>query len=275
MFAILATLPLNLVKCQVGTFGHESAHLNVSARQNELMSPLLSHFVLLTPVREGDLDGSVALPETFDALEIAKITATHGIKHFRSVTNISGVTGQGVIKVTDVEDGGRSHVTIKFPDGSNMEIIDDGSTVWSIVDQAKQYSEAKRIQTDTFDPKEMLLKSHASVKFNFTYEGQMQFAADPQFVLAGIEKVQEAGASLRKAVATATSAKGNKVTITEWFMPDKWIMKRFSLVGQGESGSVSVKGEVSSIDFEATPLPGEFALDPARISGYTKQEVPR
>ena len=61
------------------------------------------------------------------------------------------------------------------------------------------------------------------------------------------------------------------MVVTQWFLPDKWIVKRFTIDGMSDTGPVRLKGEVGVLDFKATIPSNEFLLDPALVSGYEKQ----
>lgn len=60
------------------------------------------------------------------------------------------------------------------------------------------------------------------------------------------------------------------MTITQWSLADRWIMKRFLIMGEGEDGPLELKGRAKLLDFKAEHSPSAFALDATKVQGYQK-----
>ena len=212
-------------------------------------------------------------PKTFQDIEIAKIMAFHGLVKFKMDLTVSFDIGtsKAVTNVETILDGNHRHVKISLPDSTRMEYVDNGSTIWFINHSLKSYVETKYVPEASFDPKANLLKvAPLRFDFNFSSDQPVQFASDPPPIVQSISIVRDGGSTLRKVVASCTSKKGHKITITQWFLPNRWIVKRFEVVGQSDSGPFTGKGE-AKIDFNSPPRPREFE-PPKDVSTYKKVE---
>jgi hypothetical protein len=215
-------------------------------------------------------------PKTFEDLEIAKIEALHGIKTFRWQMTVS-LHSEGKdysMKATMLRDGARGESDSSMPNVLELRTVTDGSTIWTLRDPQKVYEEAKLDPNEVFDPKKLLIANHPhSFNYAFGTDNTFGFACDPPLNLMSLATVQEGGIALRKAVATSTNEKGQTLTLTQWFLPDKWILKRFTIDGKGDGGPFHADAEATTIDFKAKIGPKDFNLDPAMLTGYTKQDV--
>lgn len=155
-----------------------------------------------------------------------------------------------------------------------VEIIDDPPRHWIIVPPQRKYAldKSKLAEDAKYDPRGDLLKAEPdSFKFRDDSDEQVQFAPVNRFVLQPMEIVHEGGSLLRKFVATITSrTTGHVLTVTQWFLPDVWIVKRFSVVGNMPSGPLSIKGEATLIDFKPHIKESEFLLDMSSVEGFEK-----
>jgi hypothetical protein len=69
-------------------------------------------------------------PKTFEALEIEKINAYHGLKGYREELEVRlGVDESATILRMVELDGGRSHAIMSAPDGGRVESFNDGTTI--------------------------------------------------------------------------------------------------------------------------------------------------
>ncbi|HWD40016.1 MAG TPA: hypothetical protein VG944_14295 [Fimbriimonas sp.] len=216
-------------------------------------------------------------PKTFQEVEIAKAVAIHEAERlsldYTATMQQEGQTKE--MRIVMAKDGKREHDKIKVDGELMAESICDGRTSWMILDPQKAYLEAKLEAITEFDPKKVLVKCEPmSFNYGFTSNSQFGFACDPPLELKSIEAVKEGDEPLRKVVGAATTAKGSSITITQWFLADKWILKKFNLHGRTQDGDFDIEGEASKIDFDPKFKDTEFDFDPARIQGYTKQEAP-
>src|SRR5207237_6947943 len=114
------------------------------------------------------------------------------------------------------------------------EALCDGKLGWSIDHNRKVYFEGKASFPDVFDAKAARVTTPPdSFNFSFTSYQPIQFVLDPPLEIKSIETVKEGTETLRKVVASKTKANGSTLTIVQWFLPDKWILRKFTLDGQG------------------------------------------
>lgn len=216
-------------------------------------------------------------PKTFEDLEIAKIVAMHEVKNLRMETTISLPSPDGPaheIHLKMLVLGDRRRCSVIADDQVQLEVIDNSPTSWIIVPPQRKYAEIKPDTTKEpkFDPKEQLLKAEPdSFSFKFDSDEPVRFAPYSAFVLQPMEVVHEGSNTLRKVAASITSKKtGNKITVTQWFLPDKWFLKRFTIEGRGQDGPISLKGEASVLDFKSALRDSDFILDMTTVQGFDK-----
>jgi hypothetical protein len=215
-------------------------------------------------------------PKTFEELEIAKLSAYHDVKAFQSVMDLSVTTAGNVatMHVRAMRDGERSYQVVTRSDGAPLESGSDGKNVWGIYPDQKVYTEHPADSFAAFDPKASLLAATSNnFKFNFGSDTQMQFASDPAFFLQSIEPVAVDGVKLRKAVASIVNKDGNTIVLTQWFLADKWLLKRFIVTGYSDNGAFAMKGDLT-LNQSATIDDKLFTLDPSKVQGYEKRDVP-
>lgn len=214
---------------------------------------------------------SSTTPKTFEDLELDKITAYHNLKDFREEMDIE--VGDAKIHRTTMMDGDRSHIICTLSDGTKMESVCDGIVGWAILHSQKQYFERKIDRNATFDPKQFLLKTVPD-SFNFNFNGgqPVQFALSPAFEITSVETIKDDGETLRKVVATSKKPNGHYLTLTQWFLPDRWLVKRFTIDGVGNDGPIRGRGEATKLRFDAKYTSPDFALDSTLIQGYQKVE---
>ena len=210
-------------------------------------------------------------PTTFEALELAKIRAYHELKTCREVWEVE--IGDQKLGRDSIIDDGQYRVVITVGDGRFISLADK-KTSWMLMEPQKVYYESE-IKPWTFDPKESLLKA-AKDEFQFKFDSNkpMQFALSTEVKLMPIEEVTVDKEKLRKVVALAKNAKGHEISITQWFLPDRWLLKRFSVKGQGDGGPFEFGGVAKVLDLKAKIDPADFKLDPESIKGYQKGELP-
>lgn len=236
----------------------------VRAKGNLLQTMVLSTFALVIAIQA---------PKSFEDLEIEKIKAYHGLKGFREEFKIELKGDDSSYVTRSVElDAGRFRAVIVMPEGQKMEDLFDGITNRIIMHESKTYFDVPFDKSRPFDPKDYLAKTEGeSLKFSFASAGTpIQFACDPPLVIKSIETVQEGSARLRRVIATSAGKSGRTLTITQWFLPDKWLLKRFKIEGVGQSGPIHVEGTAVKLDLDAKFDAKHFTLDPATISGYKK-----
>lgn len=67
------------------------------------------------------------------------------------------------------------------------------------------------------------------------------------------------------------SPRGNTLTVTQWFLLDRWILKRFTVLIEGPDGPNAIRGEIK-LDFKAAHGASEFTLKPEAIEGCEKHD---
>jgi hypothetical protein len=218
---------------------------------------------------------SAQTPKTIRDLESAKVEAIRGIKSFRlemnSITVFSLDTKSVSSHVTMLRDGDRFRINRQVA-GVTEEDVNDGQTMWSIFSAPKKiYREYPDDASHMAGPmKHPTRAKPQSWYLDFDWF-QARFDSDTPLKIKSIEDVHEGTSTLRKVIAS-DEAKGKPATMTliQWFLPDKWILKRFYLNGHNENGPFMCQGEVTVLDFNAKITPRDFALDPSMIKGFRK-----
>jgi hypothetical protein len=212
---------------------------------------------------------------TFEELELNKIKTYNSLKNFHeelTVTSVQNGKTYQFARSTWI-DGARSHSYLDMGTGK-VESVCDGKTDWIIVPSQGSYYETKLNPPSKFDPKAWLLKADAD-GFNFTMstEEPVKFACHLPFNVVSLDTVKEGGQALRKVVLSVTNSEGTKLTITQWFLPDRWLLKRFD-VNTGPDGPINMKGEMTTLDLHASAPADEFKLDPKKVEHLQKKAIP-
>lgn len=210
-------------------------------------------------------------PKSMEELELAKIKAWDELRLYREVLVMS-LNGAKLTK-TYVKSGHRFYARIDLPDGSHLETLNNGEMGWTLLHRRKTYYEGKVESPLPDDPKSRVLKAEeGAVQFKFDDREPVRFATNPMPEITSTEVVEEGGKKLRRVIARATGKSGGTITFTQWFLPDRWIIKKFKIEGGGEDGPFTFTGEATEIDFKPKIDEAIFTLDPKQIEGYTKAE---
>jgi len=213
-------------------------------------------------------------PTTFQDFEIAKLAAYHGLRNFTSDMRITmSAEGQtSELRLINRFDGEKYHSKVVTGEGASIEVGGDGKKMWAIFPGDKAYFEGPAEPVKPYVPKAHLLKvEKENFRFNFGTEVQVQFSCDPPFKIKSISTVKEGTTTLREVVASVTNAKGHTLNVTQWFLPDRWILKRFLLKGQTEAGATTFRGE-ATLNLNARFTSDEFKLDHGLVLGYVKRD---
>jgi hypothetical protein len=215
-------------------------------------------------------------PKTFEDLEIAKIVAMHDLKRVRMEFNLELPPEQGEthkLTYSRLVMGDHCRSTVRFDDEVQVDMITAPPYLWIVMPKAKKYTEIKDTtpKAQPFDPKQDLLKADPDT-FNFKCdECAAKFAPAKEISIQSIETVHEGKAEYRKVIASIKSkSTGHVLTITQWFLPDKWIVKRFSIIGESSEGPVNYKGEATVIDLDPKLKDSDFVLDMSAVAGFEK-----
>jgi hypothetical protein len=214
------------------------------------------------------------VPKTFEELELAEIMAVHQIKAYRSEAELNVIGDDGVnntLRWNSLLDRGRFHVTLN-PSTGKVEYICNSTKSWAVLDQEKEVGESTA-PTPAFSPKSEVFRSHDGFKFQLCSDqsAAIRFAMDPPFRLQSVSTDQVGSQTLRKAVATVISKRGNKATLIQWFLPDKWILVKATMdvhIGNRDQKIMDLK--VSEMDFNVKISNEDFKLNPNRVVGYQK-----
>jgi hypothetical protein len=231
------------------------------------------------PVTLSSQDQTHQTPKTFEDLEIEKLKAYHGLKTFHEVLDLKVDSGQPnetpvVLKRETFMDGDRFHVIENADAAGRIEALFDGKIHYLIYHPNKTLTKTLD-DGKPFDFKANLLTAGFHV-FNMNVNSGMPFqiAADPQPQIQSIETVTEGKKDFRKVVAITSSTRGNQIRITEWFLPDRWILDHATVREETRDSPMSADLTVKTLEFDATPDPKEFVFDQATLKGY-KQVNPQ
>jgi hypothetical protein len=209
---------------------------------------------------------------TFEDVELEKIKAYHDLKAFHEELEID-ITTNGEVSIlrrSTFLDGEKAHSILITPQQTKDESFSDGEKQWTIARAEKQFWEIKTDNNSKFDPKSELIKAIPNA-FNFlcNWGRPVQFQPDPPPTLVSDEIVEVAKESLRRVKFMTTSPTGI-ITITQWFQPDKWILKQFLVEMSNNDASVTMRRTETVQDFKPSIPPTEFTFDPKLVAGYAK-----
>lgn len=214
------------------------------------------------------------VPKTFEDVEIEKIRAYVGLKTFREEMHISMRPGDprgDFVRLIEI-DSPMSRSIILMPDLTRFQAVCDGKTRWTIQHAAKEYTEGSVDSGKPFKPSEHLANAEEVDSFEIEFSSgdqPIRFAASPNFKLGAMTEEHVAGERERKVLATATKADKTQIRLTQWFLADKWILKRFRL----EKGvELLAEGKCKKLELNAKFEPSYFVMNPALIQGYKKIE---
>ena len=219
-------------------------------------------------------------PKSFEDLELAKIVTWHNVKHMRFEEKLTSTEENGdvhVIGVSVLIQGDKSRASLKIDDQPLLISLTNPPESWVVAPSQKKYFQQKIDTTKrpAFDAKEHLLKADPDT-FNLTFDTDepIRFGPAKKFVIRSFTTVREGGESLRKVEATITNKEGRSLVVTQWFLLDKWIVKRFTVARSGQSSKIAMKGVATTIDFEPNAKDSEFVLDRSTIAGFEKAGLP-
>lgn len=213
---------------------------------------------------------------TFDQIEALKHTAYRQLADYREVIKIE-VRGDGKTNVLTLQQriqGPKQRLVALINGNKYLESGHDGVKGWAITHASKQYKlwqGANANYVSKYKPPDR--KKDALGSFNFLFDNgyNIRFTSNPPLkVLSSTAAVLD-GKPARKIVAKAVIEEGKRyIQVTQWFYPDKWIMRRFEIEGKGKTtGVFKVVGQVMESSFAAASAPGMFRLDPKLVRGYT------
>jgi hypothetical protein len=217
-------------------------------------------------------------PKTFKQLELAKIVAFHELKSVHleemlTTENGGAATPGGASRTSIFQEGNRVHWLFSAPDGTRVEALDDGLTTWLIFHHRKEYWVMSDNKLPAFKAEQKLIEAPpGQFKFNPMGTGPFQFASNPPPEIESIASAVLDGETLRKVVASVTSAKGNRLTVTQYFVPDRWVAKRAEVTIVGPSTNVRMSARLTTLDFHPAFTHGEFQFDPSKVKGYERHE---
>lgn len=212
-------------------------------------------------------------PTTFVEVELEKIKAYVGLRAFREEMHISLSPGDprgDFVRLIEI-DGSMSRAVILMPDLTRLQAVCDGKTRWAVHQASKTYSEGPASDGKTFKPSDHLAKAKEVDSFELDFDSvdrPVRFDANPGFVLKSIAEESLDGEKLRKVVAVSVRTdKAKQVTLTQWYLPDKWILKSFTLTSEGKT---LAEGRCKVLDFNATFERGYFVFNADSIKGFKR-----
>ena len=226
---------------------------------------------MLTPVI---LLASQTLP-TFEDVEKNKYQAFAALATFKGTFVVVSVPQEGLAVRQEVElslgqTGRRIKISVNGVPGFESGWTQDQK--WIVSHAAKSYvskQEAKAFKvTAPYHP-----LSVEKGAFNFTVdEYGPRFATDPRASVVSKDKVTFEGAQLTRIVAQAVNPSSNgEVSVTQWFLPDTWYLKRFEVVLTSKGTQLlKLVGFLQDGNFKASLPESTFQL-PAEVSRNYKR----
>ena len=187
-------------------------------------------------------------PKSFKELEAAKISSVSGIAHFYCRTQLMNV-GQAEHENVSVQ-ASKDKISYQSYDEEQNQVGYGGSTGeinWIMTPQDRFALTTGGISTNKLSSLESVITSQ-ELMLSFSKGQQVAFSSVPGFDLKEITSVTEDGQTVRKAVATAELTRGT-VTLTQWFMADKWILRHFSIELKEKDKTFSCSGRVSNLAY--------------------------
>jgi len=186
-------------------------------------------------------------PKSFEDLEHAKLADIAGSSNFQYQANLTNI---GLARnESEVFKSNKSVVTCESFDEKKQKTGSGNSTgmlSWTLTSQDLMSLSASGKATEF--PNGMQAMVHPEqIMIGFPAGQQVAFGSYPQFVLKGVTMAKEDGMAVRKVVATARLKRGT-ATLTQWFLPTKWIVKRFSLEVKGDAASFACSGRISNLN---------------------------
>lgn len=219
---------------------------------------------------------SQALP-TFEEVEKNKYQAFAALTSFKGTYVVVSVPEQGLavrqeVQLTLGEKGRRIKISVDGNAGLESGWTQDQK--WLVSHPNKTYvfkQESKGFKVT--NPYHALGVDKGS--FNFTVdEYGPRFATDPAAKVTAKQKATLDGAQTVKVDAQAVNAAGNgEVTVTQWFLPDSWYLKRFEVVLTSKGKELlKIVGFLQDANFKASLPESQFQL-PAEVGrNYKKVE---
>lgn len=216
-------------------------------------------------------------PPTFDQIEANKHAAYRALADYREVIEMR-VTGDGKTQVLTLQQriqGPKQRLVALINGAKYLESGHDGAKGWAITHASKQYKLWTGPNANYASKYKAPDRKLAPVgDFNFLFDNgyNIRFTSNPPLKILSDSAATLDGKPARKIVAKAVIEEGKRfVQVTQWFYPDKWIMRRFDIEGKGKtSGVFKVEGRVLESSFAAASTPGMFRLDPKLVRGYTQ-----
>jgi hypothetical protein len=216
-------------------------------------------------------------PRSFDELETAKLRAFHNVKRLHLIFEANEIGGKASAAVESEvwKDGPRLHGILILPEGGVHEQIDDGVITWYIDRPGKKYYVTKDAATMPFDPaKNHLVCAPDNANFGLSTYGPVLLASDPMPSITSTEMIREGDDTLCRVVAQMVSHRGGRLTVTQWFLKDVWIPKRFKMTADSSAGAYKLLGQATTLELDPVIPSDEFTLDPKRIEGFSKVDGP-
>jgi hypothetical protein len=150
-----------------------------------------------------------------------------------------------------------------------VDIVFDGTQTWEVNHQNQTYY---HYSGGSFHPRDYLPVTAAGGTLKI---GQnlpllpLFLSYQPSPSLKSIELVKEGTEVYRKVEFGEKSKKGNSLTLTEWFFPDRWILKKATF---RTSIGYSADFIASNFNFSDKTPASEFKINPETLKGY--KEIP-
>ena len=213
-------------------------------------------------------------PKSLSEVEINKILAFHELQNYREILEVelirNGNDHYSMKAVTCIA-GKKLHFVLTSPDGNRLESIVDGKISTLIVASSKVYCSYPYPADAKFDPRAHLLKIEpGKFSFNSSSGAPFRFSMDPDLPITSDGLVEVDHAKFRRVVVSGVGTSGRRVSITQYFLPDRWLLQRFEIEGEAETGTFYLNGKVTVSEFSPKFPETEFLFDPKAVDGFKK-----
>jgi hypothetical protein len=168
------------------------------------------------------------------------------------------------------------HSIIRSGDELALELGRDGRESWIVMYGPKLYSLATMKETKEKEAPHQHQEplSEGESVLDFGTERPVAVRTNPSPKVSSIETVTLDGKPYRLVIAKAiTKDKSREWVIKQWFLQDKWLLKRLEVTEPSKNPKPRVRAEVE-LDFTPKVDASLFKLDPRKVEGFTKMDIP-
>lgn len=222
---------------------------------------------------------------TFESVEAEKAKAFYETPTFREIARLQeeGKANKWTVRRTMEVDGLKRHVLIENNEiGKVAEIVCDGRQLRAFSHPAKAYYDcsapSERPKPSGYsDPHgHMDPLEPGEVRPFFNSDSPVGFVTKEKFVFVSDGSEKLGGKPFRKIVMAFDSSfpPPHKVSLTQWFYPGTWFLRRMELAGIGQDGKPSAMVWEFEVDTKPTFKDSTFTFSSASVEGFRKMDPP-